>query len=69
MTTARQLLTLTTFFLILLVGAGCAVAPPTDNLRREIRFGVEADVSPLKLRDAQGELAGLNIECYAQSHP
>lgn len=62
MTTARQLLTLTTFFLILLVGAGCVVTPPAENLWREIRFGVEADVPPFEFRNAQGELAGLDIE-------
>lgn len=62
MTTARRMLTLATFSLILLAGTGCAVAPQPESPWREIRFGVEADVPPFEYRNAQGELAGLDIE-------
>lgn len=62
MTTARRMLALATFSLVLLAGTGCAVSPTPENRWSEIRFGVEADVPPFEYRDAQGELAGLDIE-------
>lgn len=62
MTTARRMLALATFSLVLLAGTGCAVSPTPENRWGEIRFGVEADVPPFEYRDAKGELAGLDIE-------
>lgn len=62
MTTARRMLALATFSLVLLAGTGCAVSPTPENRWSEIRFGVEADVPPFEYRDAKGELAGLDIE-------
>ena len=62
MTTAKRMLALATFFLVLLAGTGCAVSPTPENRWSEIRFGVEADVPPFEYRDAKGELAGLDIE-------
>lgn len=62
MTTARRMLALATFSLVLLAGTGCAVSPTPENRWSEIRFGVEADVPPFEYRDAQGALAGLDIE-------
>ncbi|WP_455827655.1 transporter substrate-binding domain-containing protein [Pseudomonas graminis] len=62
MTTARRMLALATFSLVVLAGTGCAVSPPTENRWSEIRFGVEADVPPFEYRNSKGELAGLDIE-------
>jgi lysine/arginine/ornithine transport system substrate-binding protein len=56
------MLALATFSLVLLAGTGCAVSPTPENRWSEIRFGVEADVPPFEYRDAQGALAGLDIE-------
>ena len=62
MTTARRMLALATFSMVLLAGTGCAVSPPPENRWSEIRFGVEADVPPFEYRNAKGELVGLDIE-------
>ncbi len=62
MTTTRRLLALTTVSLILFAGTGCAIAPAPEQAWGEIRFGVEADVPPFEYRNAQGKLAGLDIE-------
>ena len=59
MTTAIRMLALA---LMVFAGSGCAVSPPPANPWSEIRFGVEADVPPFEYRNAQGELAGLDIE-------